>query len=135
MIELGYDTHNPILVLKTLILLQIMYFVKLALLFWVLYPLQRFVKSIKWKKKIKRYYKNLFRVLIFDEILIILFSSLIELLLAWLLYSSTPDNNPNKNLFHTIFSYYIMAIPLIILPGIFFWMFTKSLKQIKRPGF
>jgi hypothetical protein len=28
-----------------------------------------------------------------------------------------------------------MSIPIVIIPGLFFWMFTKSLKEIKAPRF
>ena len=38
MIELGYDSHNPILTLRTLMSLQIIYFLRLAFLLGVLLP-------------------------------------------------------------------------------------------------
>jgi hypothetical protein len=77
----------------------------------------------------------LFRDLIYTEILAIFFGSIIEILIAASLQMRAPAGNPNRNWNYSIFSYYMLAIPLVVIPGIFFWMFTKNLKQIRGPKF
>lgn len=60
MVDLGYDTRNPMLILKTLLLFQILYVIQLIYLFAVLYPLKRYLKGTYkdyWRGK----YKKLFR--------------------------------------------------------------------------
>ena len=134
MIDLGYDTHNPIITLRTLMVLQVFYVFRLLILFGVLYPLKTFLVG-RSRVYFKKMYKKLKATLIFSEILAILFGSLIELLIAGSLFQSTPDDNPNRNALNYIISIYFIVTPVIVIPGLFFWMFTKNLNRIKSNTF
>ena len=134
MIDLGYDTHNPIITLRTLMVLQVFYVFRLSVLIGVLYPLKTFLVG-RSRDYFKKMYKKLKATLIFSEILAILLGSLIELLIAGTLYQSTPDDNPNRNALNLIISIYFIVTPVIVIPGLFFWMFTKNLNRIKSKAF
>ena len=134
MADLGYDTHNPLINLKTLVVLQMLYLSRILFLFGVLYPLKKYYKGY-FHNYFKGMYKELRQTLIFSEILVIFFGSFLELMIAGLLYQNIPQSNLNNTIRNTIISFYFLIIPLGIIPAIFFWMFTKSLKQIKSQGF
>ena len=42
MVDLGYETHNPIIIMRTLIVLQLYYAMRIIILFGVLYPIKKF---------------------------------------------------------------------------------------------
>ena len=134
MVDLGYDTHNPIITLRTLMLLQAIYFIRLFILFAILFPL----KKKCWGRP-RDFFKKMYNILkvslIFSEILAVFFGSLIELLIAGTLFQSTPKHNPNRNTFNFIISIYFMVVPVILIPSLFFWMFTNNLGQIKSKRF
>ena len=123
---MGYDTHNPVILLRTLICLQIYYVTRVIFLFLVLYPLKKY-SSGRVKDYFRRSLKSLAKTLFFSEILAIIFGSLIELLIAGTLFQSIPEANPNDNVLNHLISIYYIIVPIIVIPGLFFWMFTKSL--------
>ena len=122
--DIDYDTHNPILILRTLFVIQILYFVRMAVLFAILYPLKKKFKLVK------KYYKSLRNQLFFTEILVIYLESVIELLIAGGLYIKSPENNPSRITLLAILAYYFMFVPVILFPFLFIWLFTKSKNQI-----
>ena len=132
--DLGYATRNPLLVLKTLIALQFLYAARLFCLFAVLYPLKKCLKGA-YKEFFKKHYKAMFRQLIFTEILAIFFGSIIEFLIAASLQMRASDDNPYDSPMFLAFSIYFLAIPILIIPVIFSWVFTKNLWEIKRLEF
>ena len=134
MADLGYDTHNPLINLKTLVVLQMLYLSRIAVLFGVLYPLKKYYKGY-FQKFFRNSYKALKGTLIFSEILAILFGSLLELMIAGILFLNIPESNPNNTIRNKIVSIYFMIIPLVLIPAVFFWMFTKNLKHIQSHGF
>ena len=84
MADLGYDTHNPFLNLKTLVLFQLLYLIRLWI-FALIDILKRCYKG-KYKSKVKKAYAVLNKQLIFSEILVIYFGSIIEFMVAGTLY-------------------------------------------------
>ena len=42
MLDLGYETHNPIIIMRTLIVLQLYYAIRISILFGVIYPIKKF---------------------------------------------------------------------------------------------
>ena len=121
--------------LKTLTALQIYYFIRLLTLFAILYPLKTFSNQRKKIKKYKRWFKTLFRQLIFSEILIIYFGSLLELLIAGALFWDTPKDNKEYNFLNKVIAFYFIIVPTLGLPIAFFWMFTKTIKEIRKKSF
>ena len=126
MIDLGYKTHNPIITMRTLVVLQLYYAIRIMFLFGVLFPIKTFYAKrfyLVGYDFFKSWYKNLYSKLIFSEILVIIFGSFIELLIAGSLFYSTPSNYPDYNALNFTVACYFNAIPFIIVPSMFFWMF------------
>jgi hypothetical protein len=96
--DLGYDSHNPFVILKTLLALQVIYIIRIFFLFAVLYPFKKLCFG-SCKRTSGKLFKNLKKQLIFTEILAIVFGSFIELLIAGVLYHHTPAQNPNRTVF------------------------------------
>ena len=59
MVDLGYETRSPLLTMKTLFALQMIFAIRLFFLFAVLYPLKRYLKGT-YKEWFKKRYKSLF---------------------------------------------------------------------------
>ena len=121
--------------LKTLSALQVYYLIRLLTLFGILYPVKKYSKNKLKIKDYKRWYKELFQKVIFSEILVIYFGSLLELLIAGSLFYDTPKDNKVNNVFNTIIAFYFIFVPMLGLPIAFCWMFTKSITEIREKKF
>jgi hypothetical protein len=71
-------------------------------------------------------YDHLIAQLFFGEILSILMSSIVELLISGFLGLDAPE----MNTLNVVLSYWYLAIPLVVLPLIFVWLFTKNVSAI-----
>jgi len=134
-VDLGYDSYNPLVNMRTSAVFHLLYFIRVAFLFGVLYPLVRYLAPGKFKNYCKQKFKDLKSTLVFSEILTIYFGSLIELLLSSALFTSVPKKSSVNTSLNKIISIYFALIPIILIPFIFFWMFTKRLTQIKSVTF
>ena len=85
MYDVGYETHNPVINLKTIVALQMIYFSRVLFLFAVLYPLYKYHKG-RFRSFLKRSFKALKDTLLFSEILAIFFGCFLELMVAGMLY-------------------------------------------------
>ena len=134
MIDIGYDTHNPILILRTLSFFQGLIFIKMLIMVLIWYPLKT-QKKWSWVKKFsKRQFKSMGQSIFFGQILILNIEGQIELMIAGNLYWRIPENNPNNTTWVACFAFYYFSVPLLI-PFVFFWMFSKNLKRLRHQKF
>ena len=111
-----------------------LFFGKVVLLLGILYPMKRYGLQ-QWRKSISNFYKKLYKQMIFNEIILIYMESLMELLIAGCLYLDAPSSNPSRTSVMSIITFYFMFIPIILIPALFFWMFTKSKKYVNSVAF
>ena len=67
----------------------------------------------------------------YAEILAIFMSSVVELLISGYLGLKAPESF----LASKVISWWFLAIPVVLLPGIFVWIFRKSISEIKEEQF
>ena len=58
MVDIGYYTHDPVIILKTLMFLQIAYIIRIVICYGLLYNLVKYYKG-KFLKKVKKAFKSL----------------------------------------------------------------------------
>ena len=133
--DIDYETHNPLLILRTLSLFQAIIFLKIICLYFIIYPLKVQNKFQFLKQNSSKLFKRIKKGIFFNEILVLYIEGQIELLIAAYLYWNIPENNPNNTLWVDFFAIYFFSIPMIVLPSLFFWMFTKNLRHLKSKKF
>jgi hypothetical protein len=56
-------------------------------------------------------------------------------MIAGQLFYDTPKENENWNTLNKIIAFYFIFVPLVGLPVTFFWMFTKTLSELRQEKF
>ena len=110
MIQIEYDTHNPMMNLGTVAFWMFVLFCKLIFVFLVLLPLSKVSDAIK------PYYLKFKNELFFSDFLQILLEANIEFLLMFTLYDLTPKQNLDFNYINDVISYVFFYIVTILLP-------------------
>jgi hypothetical protein len=56
-------------------------------------------------------------------------------MIAGQLFYDTPKENKENNTLNKIIAFYFIFVPLVLLPAVFFWMFTKTLSELRKKKF
>ena len=126
MADLGYDTHNAVLVLGSMGIFVLIYYFKL-LLNLALKP----IKNKKVQKLRSKYSKSLF----FSEILSIVMEGYIEFLIAQYLNLSLPLDSKTGEVISLIFTFSTMFLTWIFVPVVIFWTMAQSEDTLREKSF
>ena len=124
-ISLGYPSHNPLLNLGFMAILNMIYITKLFIFTLIVYPIFR-----KFGR-LKKYKRMLMYQLFFNDLLVLFIEGYLELILAGLLIEKVPENNQDNNPFMLGVGYYYLFVTMFLIPGLLGWLFHLSLRKIK----
>ena len=115
--------------LGSLVLWILLYIFKLAITFFVLFPVK------KCFPKLKELYQQFVSQLFFDDLLSILFEAYLELLLMIMLYQDVIYQNPDRNSMNTIICNLTLIFSLIILPLSIVFVLMQPKQKLLNPDF
>ena len=58
-----------------------------------------------------------------------------ELMISGTLFIDVPKDSPNNNYGNLFLAIYFIMIPVLVIPAMFFWVFTNSLEDLKKKKF
>jgi hypothetical protein len=126
LIDIGYDSYNPILNLGTIFVLLCIYILQILWFVLVVYPLRR-LKVIRGK-----IYFAIKNYLFWKAGWLIFFEGYIELIIsARLLFETTAESVDNTPLQWSI-TYFIISICCVIMPALYIMLFFQNLKALRK---
>ena len=130
MVDIGYDSYNPIHNLGSLGFYVVVYGIKLSLLLVIIFPINKATGYLSDTKK------SMWNAVFFNDILIIFVEGFIEFTLStFLLYDAPPDHN-DRDAFTISVVGFIFICSNIIIPCLMLWiLLTKDLKTINDEKF
>ena len=116
--DLGYDSHNSILLLGSIFIYIVAYFALLMLL-----PA---IKKLLGPKS--KYWVKLYKIMVFNFIIAIFYECHLEMLISGILNFKHPLYSTNGETSGFVFSLFLVIVTMIFMPLFFIWMLFQDKK-------